>query len=101
EEELLPLWKYAADNGLPILTHCIRGTIYYRGKKEKKWDYHPVFEQPLGGGKYGPLMLPQVKNVEYSINFTHPMNYLCLLEEKLLRKLVGQAKDPKIKELFG
>jgi predicted TIM-barrel fold metal-dependent hydrolase len=101
EEELLPLWKYAADHGFPILTHCIKGTIYYRGRKEKRWDYHPVFEQPVGEGEYAPLMLPQTKNSEYTLNFTHPMNYLCLLEEKLLRKLVGQAKDEKIRTLFG
>ena len=48
DELLLPLWKYAADNGIPLMTHCIRGVIYYRGRKKPGWDRHPVFEQFLG-----------------------------------------------------
>ncbi|MCO6478297.1 MAG: amidohydrolase family protein [Phaeodactylibacter sp.] len=101
EEELLPLWKYAADRGLPITTHCIRGTIFYRGRKKREWDVHPVFEEPIAGGGYAPLLLPERKNEEFQLNFTHPMNYLCLLEEPLLRKLVGQARDERIRGLFG
>jgi len=101
EEELLPLWKYAADNGLPVLPHCIRGTIYYRGPKQKIWDTHPVFMQAKGNNEYEPLALMEVKNQDYTVNFTHPLNYLCLLEETLLRKLVCKAKDARIRDLFG
>jgi len=101
EEELLPLWKYAADRGLPITTHCLRGTIFYRGSKKPEWDEHPVFEEAAAEGKYEPLLLPELKNEDFCSNFTHPMNYLCLLEEQLLRKLVGKARDSRIRELFG
>jgi predicted TIM-barrel fold metal-dependent hydrolase len=101
DERLLPLWRYAADNGIPVLTHCIRGTIYYRGKKEKDWDKHPVFEQAMGNDKYEPLLLPEMKNIDFSVNFTHPLNYLCLLDEVLLRKLVKEAKDNRTRDLFG
>jgi Amidohydrolase len=101
DETLLPLWKYAADNGIPVLTHCIRGNIFYRGAKKKAWDYHPLFEQAAGDERYEPLLLPQMKNIEWINNFTHPMNYLCLLEEKLLRKLVGRTNDEQIKKMFG
>ncbi|MBO6515434.1 MAG: amidohydrolase family protein [Bacteroidia bacterium] len=101
DEWLLPVWKYAADNGLPITTHCIEGTIFYRGTKEKQWDKHPVFRESKGDGVYDEMALPQRKNEEFSLNFTHPMNYLCLIKEPLLRILVGQAKDNRIKELFG
>ncbi|KAA9338786.1 amidohydrolase family protein [Adhaeribacter soli] len=101
DEELLPLWKYAADNALPILTHCIRGTIYYRGVKKKEWDKHPVFEQPCGKGKYEPMLLMETKNSDFCNNFTHPLNYLCLLEEQLLRKVVKKAKSQQIRDLFG
>src|SRR6185436_827568 len=45
--QLLPLWKYAADHQIPILTHCIRGTIFYRGSKKTEWDYHPVYKQAM------------------------------------------------------
>ena len=114
---LLPLWKYAADRGIPILTHCIRGTIFYRGRKQPDWNTHPVFKQAMGrvaahridGRKdgfetdeekemsdslktnYVPLALPEMDNVDFTANFTHPMNFLCLLEEELLRGLIGDA----------
>lgn len=96
DEALLPLWKYAADNGLPITSHCIRGTIFYRGNKKKEWDTHPIFEEDNQA-----MLLPEIDNRDFTNNFTHPLNYLCLLEERLLRKVVSQAKDARVKELFG
>jgi predicted TIM-barrel fold metal-dependent hydrolase len=126
DEMLLPLWKYAADNNIPVTTHCIRGVIFYRGRKKKEWDFHPVFKQAMGKGKdqkaspddlvgreteedyfeesgdhYEPMLLPQMDNEDFQEIFTHPLNYLCLLEEKLLRQLVAGAKDSRIKDLFG
>jgi predicted TIM-barrel fold metal-dependent hydrolase len=98
---LLPLWKYAADRQIPITTHCIQGTIFYRGSKKPEWNSHPVFEQSMGHQTFAPLQLLQEKNVDFQTNFTHPMNYLCLLEESLLRKVVGQSGDQKLKDLFG
>lgn len=127
DEKLLPLWKYAADNQIPIMTHCIRGTIFYRGIKEWGWNQHPIFKQAMEYKKvvagedgfinteqmeeqdactqYIPLVLPEAKNVNFSYNFTNPLNYLCLLEEELLRQVITAAveKDPTtpLKELFG
>jgi predicted TIM-barrel fold metal-dependent hydrolase len=101
DERLLPLWKYAVQNSLPILTHCIRGTIFYRGRKNSAWDFHPVFEQVMDTNKYGPLLLPEIKNQEFINNFTHPLNYLCLLDDDLLAKLVSKAIDPRVKKIFG
>ena len=126
DEKLLPLWKYAADNQIPVLTHCIRGTIFYRGPKKREWNEHPVFQQAMrqedkkdtdgfeddeymeqeeAETTYIPLVLPQSKNVDFSINFTHPMNYLCILDEEQLRKLISSVKekDPatKLVKLFG
>ena len=101
DETLLPLWKYAADRGLPVLSHCIRGTIFYRGTKMPEWDYHPVFKQPCSNKNLEPLLLNQVNNADFINNFTHPLNFLCLLEETFLRKLVGEAKDARIRKLFG
>ena len=42
-----------------------------------------------------------LKNEEFQSNFTHPLNYLFLLEEPLLRKLVGLGNSKKNKQLFG
>lgn len=101
DEKLLPLWKYAADNGIPVMTHCIKGTIFYRGRKKKEWGQHPVFKQAMGNDDYQPLLLPQKKNIDFSLNFTHPLNYLCLLNETLLLELVQQSKDPQLHAAFG
>ncbi|MBK9961224.1 MAG: hypothetical protein IPP06_07755 [Saprospiraceae bacterium] len=35
DEELLLLWKYAADHQIPIMTHVIKGTVFYRDRKNK------------------------------------------------------------------
>jgi predicted TIM-barrel fold metal-dependent hydrolase len=96
---LLPIWKYAADNQIPLMTHCIRGTIFYRGRKKKAWNEHDLFEQTYEGGTQ-PLLLPELENEKISWNFTHPLNYLGLLHEPFLRKMVGKA-DYKCKALFG
>lgn len=108
DERLLPLWKYAADRGIPIMTHCIRGVIYYRGAKEKDWDTHPVFRQYLGPDKpeykaqpddYEPMLLPQMKAVDVQEIFTHPLNYACLYKKELLLQIV--RKKPELYEVFG
>lgn len=75
--------------------------MFYRGKKKREWDEHPVFEEVAAKGEYEPLLLPELKNEEFQANFIHPMNYLCLLAEPLLRRLVGKARDNRIRELFG
>ncbi len=132
DEALLPLWKYAADHGLPIMTHCIRGVIFYRGRKKPEWDFHPVFRQYMGMEKtgdadaapqpraaaataertieelraleqnpdYQPMLLHQTTNEELQEIFTHPLNYLCLLDEMLLRQVVSRC-GKAVQELFG
>lgn len=120
DEHLLALFKYAADKGLPIMTHCVRGPMFYRGKKKKNWDKHPVFMQSMGKEKSGndlddqtdddddddiklcSMLLPQRKNADFQANFTHPLNFLCLLDRSLLYTVIEkQATDPRIKEAFG
>ncbi len=105
DERLLPLWRYAAENNIPIMTHCVIGVIYYRGEKKPTWNFHPVFKQAYSDVRqpqnpYEPMLLPQIKPVDIQFNFTHPLNYLCLLEEPLLREVVGNASE-KVQTLFG
>lgn len=101
DEALLPLWRYAAENSIPIMTHCIRGTIFYRGKKKKEWDRHPIFKQ-MEGNVEKPLLLPELENKDFTVNFINPLNYLCLLEEELLRKVLGQKDiEVRTRQLFG
>lgn len=104
---LLPLWKYAAKHNIPILTHCVRGPMYYRGKKSAAWDEHPIFKQASAkSGVYDALLLSEKKNDAFSANFTHPMNFLCLLKKKWLAEVVDQAckadgpTHHRLKEIF-
>ena len=56
--------------------------------------------QAAPGKQLEPLLLPDVKNEAYCNNFGHPLNYLCLLDERLLRRVVSNA-SAEVKALFG
>lgn len=49
---------------------------------------------------YEPLLLPEVKNIDFINNFTHPLNYACLLYDRLFAIVLDKVQDPKIKSLF-
>lgn len=104
DEQLLPLWKYAADHQLPIMTHCIKGTVFYRGPKKASWYEHPVFKEYASALEdeetYQELLLPNEKNIDFQTDFTHPLNYLVLLDELLLRMWVGKC-SLATQALFG
>ncbi len=96
DEALLPLWIYCQQQGLPITTHCIEGTMFYRGAMDKKWMQHPIFKH-----KNGKQLNTSVKNnYDLQINFTHPLNYLVLVEEYYLAKAVSKYGN-KVQDLFG
>ena len=120
---LLPLWKYCVQRNLPIMTHCIEGTIFYRGKKKTEWDQHAIFtEGKVNKDKQktfesdeqldldidadyieterAQLHLNEVKNINFCNNFTHPLNYLCLLEPNLLKKVLDRITDAKVRSIF-
>ena len=102
DERLLILWKYAADRQIPIMTHAIRGTIFYRGIKKKEWNCHPVFQQLDGfyKGEPQPLLLPELRNIDFINNFTHPLNYFLLVEPKALAYLLATCSKP-VQDFFG
>lgn len=96
DEDLLPLWAYCCQHNIPITTHCIKGTIFYRGLLKNAWKSHPVFEEENGI----KLNISQSSNYDQQINFTHPLNYLVLLEPKLLDIFLhGCSKETQ--EIFG
>ncbi len=102
DEHLLPIWRYAVENNIPIMAHCVVGVIYYRGSKKKEWNYHPIFQEETAPKKYEPMLLPEAKSKDFQINFTHPMNYLCLLEEDLFKQVLKSlAPNSEVRKLFG
>lgn len=105
DKHLLELFLYAAQKGIPVLTHCIRGVIFYRGIKKKEWDHHPVFTETRNGGVH-PMKLKQFKNIDFTVNFTHPLNYLCLLDPSFLKIVLfnlaeGEMLTNKLYDLYG
>lgn len=117
DKDLLTLWLYCAQQDIPITTHCSVGPIFYRGKlkdlhldigKEvnKKFDYHPVFNEIIDNDAHGKpiierLLLNQLKNKDFQSNFTHPLNYLCLLHEPFLKATLDYHNDRDLNTLFG
>lgn len=117
DEELLPLWLYCAQNNIPITTHCSVGPIFYRGnlkhlEKPSKInpprgiDRHPVFDEIVGKNSSGkniiePLRLPLHRNKVFQRNFSHPLNYICLLHEPFLKKVLDFHSNKDLNKLFG
>jgi len=93
DKDLIPLYEFAREYDIPIMTHCIRGTVFYRGKKKEEWSQHPILQYNSKEGDYKYIPFPQKKNYEFTTNFTHPLNYHCLLNKELLSRYLGVEKD--------
>jgi predicted TIM-barrel fold metal-dependent hydrolase len=82
DERLKDIYIYARDHQIPIITHCIKGTVFFRGSKKEAFNdatVHPVSKKPLFGAKAK----------DYTLNFTHPLNYECLLNHNILKTIWG------------
>lgn len=110
DESLLPLWLYCSQNGIPITTHCSVGPIFFRGNLKKlpikNIDRHPIFDEIVGKTQEGTtkiekLRLPLHKNSVFQRNFTHPLNYVCLLHEPFLKKVLDYYNNTSLNNLFG
>lgn len=110
DKALLPLWLYCAQNNIPITTHCSIGPVYYRGKLKdlgENYDLHPIFEEVYHKDEnedevLGKFRYLEHKNKDFQKNFTHPLNYLCLIHKPLLIKVIEEFdEDDDLKTLFG
>jgi predicted TIM-barrel fold metal-dependent hydrolase len=75
DKRLKPVYDLALQFNLPITSHVIDGSVFYRGKK--KIFYHPVLTE---------MELTGRTNGEFTKWFTHPRNYEILLNPDLLSK---------------
>jgi hypothetical protein len=121
DKNMLPLWLYCTQNDIPITTHCSIGPVFYRGKLKdlgEDYDYHPIFDEVYekeddedheenkddtnGEEITGQLRFHELKNKDFQKNFTHPLNYLCLIHEPLLIKVIETFDENNdLKDLFG
>jgi len=107
DKRLKNIYQYFVKHNIPIMTHCIEGTIYYRGSKtkekkeningakvslnnKKEWTKHPILKV---NSQTEALNLPQKTNQDFTKNFTHPLNYKCLLDKKKASEYFGEAVD--------
>jgi len=94
DKNLIETYKFAQEHQIPIVTHCIEGTVFYRGKKNKEWNNHPILKYTKDKNQEPvPIPLPQKKNYDFTTNFTHPLNYHCLLNKELLSEYLGEETD--------
>lgn len=93
DKDLIPILEFAQEYEIPVMTHCIRGTVFYRGKKKPEWSQHPILKYNSKEGEYKNIPFPQKRNYDFTTNFTHPLNYHCLLDKTLLSGFLGVEKD--------
>ena len=84
DKRLKAIYEYALEYDLPLTTHCIAGVVFYRGSKEQAFDnttHHPIAKKQLLYGK---------KGIDFTLNFTHPLNFNCLMDINILRNYWGE-----------
>ena len=69
DEALKPIYKYAQEKGLPVMSHCSRGGVHTR-KVTPEMLNHPI------RGK-----VKKIKAKHFSHYFTEPQNYVPILKE--------------------
>ena len=71
DERFADMYAYAQEKGVPVLSHCSRGGVYYRGKITDDMLAHPK-----DGRKF-----KKTGNSEFCDHFADPANYRYVLEE--------------------
>ena len=95
DKEWISSFKFVEENEIPIISHCIEGTVFYRGKKQESWNSHPILKYNKKNKEMLPIPLPQSDNYDFTKNFTHPLNYHCLMNKDLLKEYLGEEVDLK------
>ena len=84
DKRLKEVYQYALAHDLPLTTHCISGVVFYRGTKQQAFEghkHHPIAKKQLLYGK---------KGIDFTLNFTHPLNFNCLMDVNILRQSWGE-----------
>ncbi len=71
DEGLREVYEYAQENGVPVLAHCSRGGVYYKGRIKPEMRRHP---------RTGEIFKER-KNKAFTDHYTDPRNYKYVLEE--------------------
>lgn len=90
DSNLIEMYEFAVKNNIPVMTHCVRGIVFYRGSKKEEWGKHPILKYNKGNNNLQNIPLPQKSNIDFTANFTHPLNYHCLLDKQLLNSYLKE-----------
>ena len=71
DEGLRPVYEYAQENGVPVLAHCSRGGVFFKGRIEPDMRRHP---------KTGEIFTERKKK-KFTDHYSDPRNYVHVLEE--------------------
>lgn len=82
------VYHFAIEHDIPIMTHCTIGTVHFKYDLSDDERIH-VFKGPL----------PKEEPTEFQQYYTHPLNYECLLNQKLLKKVWNSEDVPDYKNL--
>jgi predicted TIM-barrel fold metal-dependent hydrolase len=72
-----PMYDFALENCIPIVTHCTIGAVHFKYRLEKAERYHDFLE----------CELPDKKPFEFQQYLSHPLNFECLLNPAILKKV--------------
>jgi len=70
DKRLWDIYKYAEDNQIPIMTHCTRGGVYYKGELTLERRTDPVTGE----------VFPKMKNSEFTDVYSDPDRYRPILD---------------------
>ena len=82
DSRLEQVYDFAVEHNIPIMTHCVRGVVHDRGPK--RFEKHPIKTS---------ADLPGKKSKEYTVHYTHPINFHCLLDADIISDHWGKKKD--------
>ena len=93
DKRMKNVYNFAVKNNVPIITHCTVGAVHFKYKLEDAEYHHPFLHKKLHAQK------PE----EFQANFSHPLNFECLLNHDLLKTHWGNdAPDySKLKICLG
>lgn len=96
DKELKPVYDLAIEYDLPIMTHCINGSVFFRGSRSLYLKKGTTFVHPRTN-----RALQGLSPKEFTQHFTHPLNYQCLTEEKFISSYwgIGEEEAKKYKKL--
>ena len=71
DERLGDVYAYAQDHQIPIVTHCTRGGVYYKGTITQEMRAHPKTGEHL----------PERRHKHFTDHYTDPRNYEYVLDK--------------------